>query len=136
MFSVNLIWWIVQWRIIYVYFRWNTVYELFINNYIIQKFCFFHWGLSMYLNFSERRKSELIMLYWKRVMRSKSNIGFAFDTERHQQHLKYTQTFFPLVIQKVFKCLNVKNIIMIALKLIIGGRKYMVKKLHQAKIIS
>ena len=53
-------------------------------------------GLSVYLNFSERRKSELIMLYWERVMRSKSNIGFAFDTERHQQHLKCSQTLFPL----------------------------------------
>ena len=67
-------------------------------------------------------------------MRSKSNIGFAFDTERHQQHLKCTQTLFPLLLQKVFKCLNVKNIIMIVLKLIIGGRRKIDgKKLHQAK---
>ena len=89
----------------------------------------------MYLNFSERRKSELIMLYWKRVMRSKSNIGFAFDTERHQQHLKCTQTLsLPLssfFSTKDFKCLNWENIMMIVLKLIIGGgdgvKKYMVK---------
>ena len=81
-------------------------------------------GPFMYLNFSERRKSELIMLYWKRVMRSKSNIGFAFDTERHQQHLKCTQTLFSFFPQhKDFKRSNVRNIIMVVLNLIIEGKK-------------
>ena len=77
-----------------------------INRYLDIFSIFHHEGsFSMYLNFSERRKSELIMLYWKRVMRSKSNIGFAFDTERHQQHLKCTQTLY-----KAFSSQKVLNV--------------------------